>query len=747
MAKRKAGPTASVSVPQTWPEQAPTVAPLLTADADVLLSIEDPDKFGGIVAASKFIIDRLIAAGLAHELVMPPAKLGLHPCNRGKSGCHEDSVHQLAADIVEVGWDWDKVRGALCVEDDPADRYIQNYNATLCNPSDHLAPVEPRSIVAGTLTNGHTVLLLRALTAGVKCTLPAVSVDGRMSIAHVESTRPDMAKAAREGWKWTMLSACTRKLYGDKLFEFLSGVHNINLARTEHECEVLLKIFRQAIDFEKAGQPIDWSAIQRCIFRTKPECMEYVPSMIKFVQGFGGGPDANFVQDLCRFHQKHVAGQRLVGGSFFELVTSLAFVDKESKASRPAPLLRYAFLKAEYRCPPDRVENRLCKFITKSDLDTLSKKSVASAFEADGILSKCRELVLSLGDRVSEDMRTRLFGVLDVNVARVILKKQQSSTVKYSTVAEVASSFVNDLRAALVDDSIANPWAGSEVKCAPHHAPLSNGMATFTASGDLVLQDMLPTLKAKGFDIGMQVSTKSGSKCSVHGISSDMVHLRGEAGETIDVKLDKFFSNWHKHEEVFFPFTDNDHSNGHQQFQMTLFKGAVHFAMGMLAQSVGKPNVAIQAKPSKRVIANVAFKASACVLIPESMNISAVLHGCAPPSTASAIDMDGDVGFKMFVQPQPMQLEEGKKPLISPFWAVQTTTEASDANVQWTRMSCTIYAKIGGKAAVNHEIKFWAISNHKPLKKDDELLIFRSDPKDMKASSSSAPPAKKKKSN
>jgi hypothetical protein len=636
--------------------------------------------------------------------------------------------------------------GVVCVEDDPSDCYIQNFNAKLCNPSDHLAPVEPRSIVAGTLTNGHTVLLLRALAAGVKCTLPAVSVDGRMNIAHVESYRPDMAKAARDGWKWTMLSTCTRQLYGDKLFEFLSGAHNINLARTEHECEVLLKIFRQAINFDKAGLPIDWVTIQRCICRTKPECMEYVQSMIKFVQEFGGGSDANFVQDLCRFHQKHVAGQRLVGGSFFEIVTSVSFVDKERKVSTPAPLLRYAFLKAEYRCPADRVQNRLCKFISKHDLDVLSKKSVASAIEADGILSKCRELVLSLGGRVSEDMRTRLFGVLDVNVARVILNKQQTSTIKYSSAAAVASSFVHDLRAALGDDSIADPWVGSAMKVAALLAPLSQGMATFTASGELVSQNMLPAFQAKGFDIGMQVSNKSGSKCLVDRISPDMVHLRSDDGETIDVKFDKFFSNWHKYEEAFFTYTDDNHSTGHQQFQMTCFKGAVQFAMGMLAHSIGKPNVVIQAKPSKRVIANAAFKASACVLIPESMAISAVLQGCAPPSAAIAIDMDGDLGFKMFVQPHPLQMADGlKKPLISPFWAVRATTEASDANMEWTRMSCTISAKIGGKAAVNHEINFWAISNPKPLKKDDELIIFKSDPKGMTASSSSAPPAKKNK--
>ena len=49
-----------------------------------------------------------------------------------------------------------------------------------------LAPVQPLSIRAGTLTNGHTVLLLRALVAGVPSQTPGISSDGRLSMAHIE---------------------------------------------------------------------------------------------------------------------------------------------------------------------------------------------------------------------------------------------------------------------------------------------------------------------------------------------------------------------------------------------------------------------------------------------------------------------------------------------------------------------------------------------------------------------------------
>jgi hypothetical protein len=734
--------------PMTFPTQS-TSLPTVTADPLIVDRIDRPDNYGGIVAASKFIVDRLRDAGLAHDIIIPPGKLGLHPCNRGKYGCHEDSVHQLAADIVEVGWDWEKIRGALCVEEDPSDRYIETYNSKICSNSEYLAPVEHRSIVAGTLTNGHTVLLLRAIAAGVKCDLPAVSLDGRMSLPHLENHRPEMAKAVREGWKWTMLSSCTRQVYGDKLFEMLSGVHNINLSRTPHECETLLKIFRQAVAFAEDGHPIDWNCIQKSALRTKPECSDYVASMIKFVKEFGGGAGANFVEDLCRFHTKHVAGQRLVGGAFFDAVTSVSFINKETKLTSPAPLLRYACLKAEYRCPIDRVQNRMCKFISKSDLDSLSKKSLAAAVEAEGVLSKCRQIVLSLGGLVSEDLRTKLFGMLDVNVVRVLLNKQQTSVVKFSSVASVASSFVADLRVALSDDSIENPWAGSAPLAAthpPHAPPTMLGMKTFTAAGNLVIHDSAPTLKAKGFDIGVAVASNSCKSkfMSIKSIS-DKVVLEGNDGEIVDVDVEKFASSWHLYEEAFFTFNGDSHASQHPQFQLVSAKAAVHVAMHLLVQAVGKPSVRIQAKPTKTVFADTAFKPATCVLVPESMNISTVMSGSAPPAAGIAVETDADTDVKFFASPSPLIMDDAKQPLTSPFWAVKTTAEPSEANMQLIQMSTKTTGKIDGKPALNREIKFWVLSNHKALKKGDELIVYKADSKgDSSKSASAAEPAAKK---
>ena len=177
----------------------------LKADPQIIDALHNPSSLGGVNAVWKLIVDRLKHQGLAREIHLTPSQLGLHPCNRSKYGCHEDTVHELAKDIFEDGWDWNKVLGGVCVEDDQ-ERSIEFHNQSMVKDSEYLAPVQPRSIVAGTLTNGHTVLLLRSILHGVPSSLPGISVNGRLCIDHVKACRPDMAKAAQEGWKWTMLS-------------------------------------------------------------------------------------------------------------------------------------------------------------------------------------------------------------------------------------------------------------------------------------------------------------------------------------------------------------------------------------------------------------------------------------------------------------------------------------------------------------------------------------------------------------
>ena len=705
-------------------------------DPEIVMAMESPEERGGLFAARNFIVGRLKETGWAHEQVMSPSQLGVHPCNRGNYGCNEEYVHQLAADIFEVGWDASKVAGALCVEDNNQ-RTIELHNINLTKASEFLAPVEPRSIAAGTLTNGHTVLLLRALVHGVKCNQPSISVDGIMSMAKVEHVRPLMAQAAKQGWVWTVLSKDCAAVYGNRLFEFLSGAHNVQLSRVEHELEVLLKMFRHASDCEKKSELIDWSQIMKMILRTKPECSDYISSMIKFLEEFGGGSGAPFVDELIRFHRKHVPGHRLVGGSFWEHLASLNFVSKAENINTPGILMRYAILKAEYRCPADKVVNRVCKFISKTDLDTLAKQSVKAVCAAEVLLSECRRIVLAHGGDVSGDTLSKQFGLLDIAVVRLLLNKQQSSPIKFASIEAVACYFIEQLNMSLLQGTqlIDNPWEAfhtSTSSSSQGDTSVSTSMRTLDLKGNVVPVDQLPILRSKGFDVGTVVMPKGAkakdalTMASICQVSVDGVVLDGPNGK-IEVQMHNFVAAWVPYVEEWF-----EQPNDHVGLAIAGAKSLVQFALCDLASSAN-PKVRMQSKPSKRVLADCDFIAGTLQLVPTSMSIVTVTSGSPPPLglEVSVSTMAAGV-CRFFVMPASFSTDDDKRPINAPIWAVNVTDDQYAANMEHSEIEVQVsinswaQSKKKGKAKCAI-VKFTCMHNMCAISKGDELLIFKPD--------------------
>ena len=721
-------------VPSTavWHSQTPKVADAVV-DPIIVKAIESPESAGGIVAACKMIVDRLKQSGLAREMTLSPKQLGMHPCNRSTYGCHEDWVRKLAADIFEVGWDWEKVRGGLAVEDD-TDKHIAMHNVKLCNESEYLAPVDPRSIVAGTLTNGHTIMMLRSIVAGVTCSLPGLTVDNKMSLEVVQKVRPEMAKAAQEGWTWTVLSKECKGLYGDTLFELLSGVHNLTLSRSEHELEVLIKIYRMACEYTTQSKIIDWQSISKTIARTKPECCEYLQSMIKFVQSYGGGLKSGFIEDVCRFHARHVPGQRLVGGAVFESLATITFVKENSKSQ--CVLLRYAVLKAVYTCPPDKIFNKVCKFVSKADFDTMTnpKKGYDASCQAEMILSRARAIVIRLGDKVHEDVRTKLLGTLDVNVIRVLLNKQQNSVVKFPTMGAAASTFISDLSKA-VGEPVVDPWSSealTETQSEAASSSKQNGMRTFGLDGKIVSHTGPEDIK--GIKVGMEVVLKADAKkhCpqvyTVHSISTDTVTVREKVNNTdTDVQHKMFCNAWQAFVEEFLPVSAEFSGPDHKQFDIVTKKSVVQVGLGHLASLHGCPNVAVQAKPAKRVIAKESFKPGALVLVPMTLNVTTKMPDEKLKGNSIGVHIDDFEPCMFGLMPPQMNSDETKQPFNVPFWAVRAVqpNEVDEANMKYISRSvdvaCTPKAKgENNKMTVNYVV----LVNTKAVKAGDELVVL-----------------------
>lgn len=405
----------------------------LSADPEIVNRLHNPGDYGGPHQVSRFILKALQEQGLVHEATLPPSAVGLHPCNRSKYGANEESSHALLADIFAVGWNPEELVSPLAVEEDPVTSYIFKHSDTMARNSELLAPVIPNSIRAGSLTNGHLTLGLRALVAGMPSSQESITVDGRLSLAHVEAKDPDMAKAALQGWKWQILSHRCAALYGDILFEVLSDTRNISLARSESEVQVMLKIGNMAAAYQNRGETPPWEQIHKDACRTKPACSHYVPDIICFVRNYSGGATLQFVLQFVKYHSRFVSHDRFVGGAWYHFLGTVVFKNKE-KVEIPAPLLRWAFLKAQYACPLTKVVNRECRFLTTTDIMRCLSTTPDLFWAANAILEKSRELVAAVGSNVTKEDAVVLFGKLDNNVVRVMLRKQQGSKIQFKTI-------------------------------------------------------------------------------------------------------------------------------------------------------------------------------------------------------------------------------------------------------------------------------------------------------------------------
>lgn len=112
------------------------------------------------------------------------------------------------------------------------------------------------------------------------------------------------------------------------------------------------------------------------------------------------------------------------------------------------------------------------------------------------------------------------------------------------------------------------------------------------------------------------------------------------------------------------------------------------------------------------------------------MNIVVSIGGTRP-AFGLAISMSGFDKAKLFVMPTQFGNDVNKNPLNVPMWAVQTTTDEKQANMQWTEVHIKVDTIVGKKNKKSENetctIKFVAMWNHKPLKNGDELLIVKKD--------------------
>ena len=393
----------------------------------------------GLVGCVDQIIAELESMGWAHTQRLLPRQVGVHPLNRDGMGVNTDDVHGLGRDILAMGWSWLQVASAVCIEEEPGSEAIVKFNEELVAGCDNLAPVDADMLRYGSLSCGHTNMFLRCLWAGVESRDEALAESGHLSVDKLARRDAQYARAVREGIEWKVLSHRAHSIHG--LLTLIQRARNAPQAagRPENEVQVMLRMHSLAVQAQRRELEPDWSAIRRSVAHSNPPCINDLPDLAVFVAVLGGGMDGTFLHDLMCFHRQFVKTRLCsIRGGFFR---ALAECDLE------APYLKMAILKAQYVCPPNKV-NRYKEptLFTPADLSRSSKHKAAKAYEAESLLRTLRRCLRSAGlGKLDHNMQVRVLARLDTMCARLIFDKQESSKVRMQSLEHVARTALQDL--------------------------------------------------------------------------------------------------------------------------------------------------------------------------------------------------------------------------------------------------------------------------------------------------------------
>jgi hypothetical protein len=727
------------------------------AIVDQILADYDGGRVG-LVQCSDKLLEAFAAEKLLYTMVVDPRQVGLDPANRDSLGVNAKEVHRLAHEIGTVGWSWAATAHAVCCEGKPGDRTLQTYNEMLVKGLD-LAPVLPHSIAFGSLSCGHTNMVLRCLGAAVPSACPLMSEGGKLDLDKLTRRDPEFAKAARTGLKWKVLHHSIRDRYPSVL-GLLQAALNVagNVQQKVHEVQGLQQLWALAATYQKKGEAVNWTDIKAIIKRSLPSFADSLDSMIAFVASQSGGLDGSFLKYFLAFHRlfvKPTVRSSVPSGLYAALSTF------------PYHYLAWAMLEAAYTCPKEHIKaGGLCSFVSAADVTGVLKGPSAALQEAENYLRDVRALLPAAGVPGflwEDNLLLQPVAKMEISFARFLLKKATRENFKSGT--EIAMAFIGHLKQECphVNASVfENRWLLQAV-CAP--VPLEKRvsaqsivLAEIDQSGKVV--SPLARLRLQGMNIGTVVARKGSA--DLHTISSirddgmvDRILLQafgGKDGEPEDsIELEEFMQEYEvrdpKEQRQGHPFWPSGRLVNNETAERLYLKGQVFTALGCMGALIEKyfspaDSVLVMVKPNKTVLAAKAFQISALVLGPDTNTVKDLKIGKdeMPEKGLEAVFKPANPKFRFF-----LEAPKGSE-LCSPAYLVATTEDSKKANVVWSTVSVASLVgfdfvgkqrpKICGPRgeepdgpspeAINKHlvVHLPVLINIKPLQQGQELMLF-----------------------
>ena len=516
----------------------------------------------GLVTAADDLEEEMEKIGLMQVRVrIPPKNLGFDPSNRNSTGGQIMEIHLLVEDIAFVGFSWQACAHAICCTLAPGDTACEEFNRKYFT-DETLAPITPGQFLFGTLACGHTNAGLRCIEAGTPTATTLIATDGRFDLGRLQHRDQKYADAVHSGLFWKVISHNVRALpYGSKILNIISEARNVEgrLQRSETDWQGLNKIHCKARSYQLKGLSPDWSDIRQDVLRSRPHWAEDIDNYIAFLVSKSGGMEGQYMVEYGCFYRDFIdPSNRFLPGEVFGAAAEI-----------PYPYLAYAVIKTAYTCPKVYIKHRICNWIEPSRVVALKgDKCEFDLRYCEKVLREFREAIPELGfsSKIVDDKALiRIFTQLDTRMGRLLLNKQEKSSVVFSRPEElvyVAACDLFELQEKRGQQFSAAPLL-REFGCPPPPPPQQQtpaakakasaaflSLVEIDASGGL---EGLAQLRASGFDLNAFVCRKGNADCvysiiSVEGVGSvAKVFLENTTSREVEeVRIDAFLNEWER---------------------------------------------------------------------------------------------------------------------------------------------------------------------------------------------------------
>ena len=395
---------------------------MVSAECRNLVDEQIAERDTGIVSRWNGIISILLEHNVAYEVpVIHVDELFTHPKNRGGLGLNQHNVQKNITDIATVGADKSKLAHACAFEMStvPGRRGKQlHFNLNLIEQANgKLAPATGKERYL-TISTGHTAAGCQAINYG--CNSKAAKItDATGKLSFDMATKKDKVLKGMlvTGWAFVIIPAIVEEIWPSLPALGQQALNATSAIVAEcGELEVAATIADYAANTNTA-EDADWSEFVEDAKASSPPCRDYIDTIGRYTQLYGGGQGAPIIRYLDVLAKKYGENKRL-GQEFFESITKLVI---------PSDHTTYPFLRAGCivtNITSIKVQDGFARFIEKKDIERLKSKALKSKVEtAEAALAKEWAQVgvkINCG-RISQHEGYQHYGVFSARVTMYVL--------------------------------------------------------------------------------------------------------------------------------------------------------------------------------------------------------------------------------------------------------------------------------------------------------------------------------------